>query len=105
MSTFVGTAIFVTNDQGVGEQAFICGVPKVITSNGQEVTTTQYDGLSGGTDENGQTVTSYDAPEPMPGAAATGDGRVWCDRYSWGYCDWVCSSCSGPAWRDGYYCE
>lgn len=73
-STFVGTGIFVTNDQGIGEQTFIYGEPQVITSNGQEITTTRYAGLSIGTDENGQTVTSYDAPEPTPGATATGDG-------------------------------
>jgi len=73
-STFIGTAIFVTDDQGIGENTVIYGEPLVVTSNGQAFTTTQYDGLSIGTDETGQTVTSYDSPEPTPGATATGDG-------------------------------
>jgi hypothetical protein len=72
-STYVGTTIFVTNSNGYSEQTFIYGTPRVTTSNGKVITTTEFNGLSIGTDESGKTVTSYDQPDPTPGATITGE--------------------------------
>jgi hypothetical protein len=62
-----------TDANGYSEQTFIYGTPRVTTSNGKAITTTEFNGLSIGTDESGNTVTSYDQPDPTPGATITGE--------------------------------
>ena len=66
--TYVASEVFLTDSNGVGEKTLVFGDPTVITSNGQAIATTKFDGIAVTTDSGGKTVTNA---VPKPGATAS----------------------------------